>query len=169
MVELNIDSKPSDSQFSCLLNHRLFFLFFVLFCFVFFNSLFGKGHKLSSPLKDSKGLNYAVGFREYPTLIRLQPRQTITLRLERIVVLINSYSFTLLMRNLRPRGVLCLAEFTASWAEADIRNQAFLLPVQYFIMRLLGICYWIFFFSQTVYKFMVGQKKLMVLWLQSVP
>ena len=143
MVELNIDSKPSDSQFSCLLNHKLFF------CFVlFFNSLFGKGHKLSSPLKDSKGLNYALGFREYPTLIRLQPRQTITLRLERIVVLINSYSFTLVMRNLRPRGVLCLAEFTASWAEADIRNQAFLLPVQYFIMRLLGICYWIFFFSR---------------------
>lgn len=139
VVELNIDSKPSDSQFSCLLNHRLFFFFFL--------SLFGKGHKLSSPLIDSKGLNYAVGFREYSTLIRLQPRQTTTLRLERIMVLINSYSFTLLMRNLRPRGVLCLAQFTASWTEADIRNQAFLLPVQYFFMRLLSLCYWIFFSS----------------------
>ena len=132
-MNLNIDS---DSQSSCLLNHSLFFFFL--------NSPFGKGFKLSSPLIDSKGLNYAVGFREYSPLTRLQPQQTVTLRLERIIMLINSYSFTLLMRNLRPRGVLCLAQFTASWTRADIRNQPFLLPVQHFFMRLLSLCYWIF-------------------------
>ena len=129
-MNLNIDS---DSQSSCLLNHSLFFLL---------NSPFAKGLKLSSPLIDSKGLNYAVGFREYSPLTRLQPQQTITLRLERIILLINS--FTLLMRNLRPRGILCLAQFTASWTRAGIRNQAFLLPVQHFFMRLLSLCYWIF-------------------------
>lgn len=83
------------------------------------------------------------------------------------MVLINSYSFILLMNNLRPRGVLCLAQFIASWTEADIRSQACLLPVQYFFMRLLSLCYWIFF--QPVCKFIVGQEKLMVPWLQSIP